>query len=286
MTCWVAGTAGVVLTLWAVPLLVAAAGAPFDERMVLAVTAGVVLVLVTVLSFLLQFVPRLAGDRTPWRTSFVLLVVGVPAGGYAVTLEERTLLIAVAVATVLGAWLVARWRVLGSPLAWRAPVALIGYLGLVVGLALALPEGEQLWRDNVAGHELEHEAVLLDHPDWELTSAEHHASIDEFHAVYTHSVDGTEARVSTYEGGLAPAHACAEAEGSLCQEVDVMAVRMSEDDPDEVDNVRLSTEDGEGLVELSWRAHAHDTTSLQELARHLRLAGSGDAAELNRLVSS
>lgn len=284
LTCWGTGTAGVVLALWAVPLLAAATDTPPDERTALAITAGVVLVLVTALSLLLQFVARLAGDRTPWRTSFALLLLSVPAGGYAVTLEDRTLLIAVAVATAVGAFVLTHWRVKGRHLVWRAPLALVGYLGLVIGLALALPEGEQLWRNNVTGHELEYDAVLLDHPDWELTSAEHHTTIDEFHAVHTHSSDGTEVRVTTYSGGLAPTHACAEAEGTVCQEVDVMAVRMSEDDPDEVDNVRLRTEDEAGLVELSWREHAHDATSLQELARHLRPADLDDAAELNRLV--
>src|SRR5699024_12444862 len=70
---------------------------------------------------------------------------------------------------------------------WRVPLALIGYFGLVGGLALGLPKGEQLWRDNITGDQSAYEAVVLDHPDWELVLAEHHASIDEVHVVYTHS---------------------------------------------------------------------------------------------------
>lgn len=63
-----------------------------------------------------------------------------------------------------------------------------------------------------------------------------------------------------------------------------MAVRMSEDDPDQVDNVRLRTEDEAGLVELRWRERADDAHSLRELAQDLRPAEPEDAAELHRLV--
>jgi len=284
LTCWGVGTFGAVLALWAVPLVVAAAGVPDDERFVLAVTTGVVVVLVVVLSLLLQFVPGSVGDRTPWRTSFVLLLVSVPVGGYAVAVEEQALLLAVAVATTVGAFVLVRWRVTGRRLRWRVPLALIGYFGLVGGLVLGLPKGEQLWRDNITGDQSAYEAVVLDHPDWELVLAEHHASIDEFHVVYTHSSDGTEVRVSTYMGGFAPPHACAEAEGTLCQEIDVMAIRMSEDDPDRIDNVRLKTQDGDGLVELRWDEHAQEVTGFQEQARYLRPAEPKDTAELDKVM--
>jgi len=284
LTCWGVGTFGAVLALWAVPLVVAAAGVPDDERFVLAVTTGVVVVLVVVLSLLLQFVPGSVGDRTPWRTSFVLLLVSVPVGGYAVAVEEQALLLAVAVATTVGAFVLVRWRVTGRRLMWRVPLALIGYFGLVGGLALGLPKGEQLWRDSITGDQSAYEAVVLDHPDWELVLAEHHASIDEFHVVYTHSSDGTEVRVSTYMGGFAPPHACAEAEGTLCQEIDVMAIRMSEDDPDRIDNVRLKTQDGDGLVELRWDEHAQEVTGFQEQARYLRPAEPKDTAELDKVM--
>src|SRR5699024_9338291 len=151
LTCWGVGTFGAVLALWAVPLVVAAAGAPDDEGFVRAVTTGVAVVRVIVSSPLLQFVPGLVGDRTPWRTSFVLVVVSGRVGASAVGGAALARLVAVAVATTVGALGLVRWGVAGRRLMWRVRCGLIGSFGLVGGLAAGWRKGEQWCRDSITG---------------------------------------------------------------------------------------------------------------------------------------